>query len=111
MDEITLKTINDSIRQLNNRIDDTNAGLKLLRNENNDSHRTLTKKIDTACSLISKLDKKSSITKTKLEAHLDEHKKKENRSNINGVNITALIGTIVGSMIGAFTTLKVAGII
>lgn len=111
MDEITLNTINDSIKQLNNRIDDTNAGLKLLRNENNESHRTLTSKIDTACSLIAKLDKKSSVTKTKLESHLEEHKKKENRSNINGVNITALVGTIAGSIIGALTTLKIANLI
>ena len=111
MDEITLTTINDSIRQLNNRIDDTNAGLKLLRNENNESHRTLTKKIDTACALISKLDKKSSITKTKLDAHLEEHKKKEEKANINGVTISSIIGNICAACIGALVTLKVAGVV
>lgn len=111
MDEITLNTINDSIKQLNNRIDDTNAGLKLLRNENNESHRTLTKKIDSACRLISKLDKKSSITKTKLEAHLDEHKKEDEKTKINGVKITSLVGNIFAAGIGAFVTLKVAGVV
>lgn len=111
MDEITLNTINDSIKQLNNRIDDTNAGLKLLRSENNESHRSLTRKIDTACSLIAKLDKKSSITKTKLEAHLDEHKKEDEKTKINGVKITSLVGNIFAAGIGALVTLKVAGII
>lgn len=110
MDEITLNTINDSIKQLNNRIDDTNAGLKLLRNENNDSHRTLTRKIDNACSLISKLDKKSSITKTKLEAHLEEHKKKEEKANINGVTISSIIGNLCAAILGAFITIKASGI-
>jgi len=110
MDEITLETINNSIKQLNNRINDTNASLKLLRNENNHSHRTLTKKIDVACKLISKLDKKSSITSTILENHLDEHKKKEDKANINGVTITSLIGNLVAAFIGAFVTLKISGI-
>lgn len=111
MDEITLATINNSITQLNNRIADTNSAVVLLRTENIEAHRDLTKKINVACSIISELNSQSSVTTTKLDSHLDEHKKKENRSSINGVNITALVGTMIASMIGAITTLKVAGMI
>ena len=83
----------------------------MLRNENNDSHRTLTRKIDTACSLISKLDKKSSITKTKLEAHLEEHRKEDEKTKINGVKITSFVGNFFAAAISAIVTLKVAGVI
>jgi len=111
MDEITLTTINNSINHLDNRINDTNKSLDLLREENNQAHRTLNKKIDQACVLIAKVDKKSSITETKLNNHLEEHEKKENRANINGVTVTSLVGNLFAALIGAFVTIKVAGVI
>jgi len=111
MDEITLTTINNSINHLDNRINDTNKALGLLREENNQAHRTLNKKIDQACALISKVDKKSSITETKLDNHLEEHKKKENRRNINGISITSIVGTVSAAVISATATMYVAGVI
>ena len=108
MDEITLETINNSIGQLNNRIDDTNKSMKQLIDENNTSHRDINKKVEKISTTISDIDKESSITTTNLNNHLDEHKKEDERTNINGVKITSLIGNLAAALIGAFVALKAA---
>ena len=108
MGETTLETINNSINQLNNRIDDTNKSMKQLIDENNTSHRDINRKVENISSTISDIDKESSITTTNLDNHLDEHKKEDERTNINGVKLTSLIGNLSAALIGAFVALKVA---
>ena len=118
MESITLETINNSIGQLNHRIDDvnsrideTNGSLRIFINENNKAHRDIGKQIDTACRLISNVEKKSSISKQRIEDHLFAHKKDDERANINGVKLTSLIGNFGSAIIGAMAALLATGIV
>jgi len=118
MDNITLATIANSVEQINKRLDDlhnrcneTNATLRLLITENNNSHSDLNRKIDQACRLIAKVDKDSSVCSQKLDDHLKHHKKEDNRANINGVKITSMVGNFISAAIAATAVLYSTGTI
>ena len=118
MENITLETINNSIGQLdqrvndlNNRINETNSTMRIFINENSKAHRDIGKQIDQACRLISNVEKKSSVTKQRLEDHLTIHKKDDERANINGIKLTSLIGNFGSAMIGAMAVLFATGIV
>ena len=118
MENITLETINNSIGQLdqrvndlNNRINETNSTMRIFINENSKAHRDIGKQIDQACRLISNVEKKSSVTKQRLEDHLDIHKKDDERANINGIKLTSLIGNFGSAIIGAMAVLFATGIL
>jgi hypothetical protein len=118
MENITLETINSSIGQLHHRIDDlnnrvneTNGSMRIFINENNKAHRDIGKQVDQACRLISNVEKKSSVTKQRVEDHLSIHKKDDEKANINGVKLTTLIGNFGSAIIGATAVLLTTGII
>ena len=118
MENITLETINNSIGQLhhrigdlNNRIDETNGALRIFINENNKAHRDIGKQIEGACRLISNVEKKSSISKQRIEDHLCVHKKDDERANINGIKLTSLFGNFGSAALGAVAVLFAAKII
>ena len=118
MENITLETINNSIGQLhhrigdlNNRIDETNGALRIFINENNKAHRDIKKQIDQACRLISNVEKKSSISKQRIEDHLCMHKKDDEKANINGIKLTSLVGNFGSAIIGAMAVLFATGIV
>ena len=110
MDEITLETINNSIKQLNNRINDTNKFISGIKNENTAAHRDINKKVEKISTTISDIDKETSITMTNLDNHLDDHKKEDNATKINGVKLSSLVGNVLAALIGGFMTLKATGV-
>lgn len=116
MDNITLDTVYNSINQLNcriddlnNRVDETNTTMRVFMNETSKSHRDIGRQMDQACRLISNVERKSSITKQRLEDHLSVHKKEDEKININGIKITSLIGNFTSAIIGAFAVLYATG--
>ena len=118
MENITLETINNSIGQLdqrvndlNNRVNETNSAMRIFINENNKAHRDIGKQIDSACRLISNVEKKSSICKQRIEDHLDMHKKDDERANINGIKLTSLVGNFGSAIMGAMAVLFATGIV
>ena len=118
MENITLESINTSIGQLdqrinnlNDRINESNSTIRLLIDESNKAHRDINRQVDQVCRLISNCEKNSSITKQRLEDHLTVHKKDDERANINGIKLTSLIGNFGSAIIGAMAVLFATGIV
>ena len=118
MENITLETINNSIGQLdqrvndlNNRINETNSTVRIFINENNKAHRDIGKQIDQACRLISNVEKKSSVCEQRIKDHLEAHKKDDEKANINGIKLTSLIGNFGSAIVGSAAALFATGII
>ena len=97
MDNVMLGAINDSIRQLNFRIDDLNNRV----NEVNKNIRNTEKQVDKVCMLILSVDKQTSLNKQKIDNHIKSHNSEDKRREIMGVRITSLIGNFGSAIIGA----------
>lgn len=97
MDSIVLGAVNDSIRQLNFRIDDLNNRI----NEINKNVRNAEKQVDQVHMLISSVDKQTSLNKQKIDNHIKSHNSEDKRREIMGVRITSLIGNFGSAIIGA----------
>ena len=118
MENITLETINNSIGQLdqrvndlNNRVNETNRTVRTFINESNKAHRDINRQLDQVCRLISNCEKKSSVTKQRLEDHLTVHQKDDERANINGIKLTSLIGNFGSAIVGSAAALLATGMI
>ena len=104
MDSIVLGAVNDSIRQLNFRIDDLNNRI----NEINKNIRNVEKQTDQTCMLISNVDKQTSLNKQKINNHISSHDSENKRREIMGVRITSLIGNFGSAVIGAGLVLYIS---
>ena len=118
MENVTLESINTSIGQLdqrinnvNSRINESNSTIRLLIDESNKAHRDIGRQIDSACRLISQVEKKSSVCEQRIKDHLETHKKDDEKANINGIKLTSLFGNFGSAAIGAITVLLATGII
>lgn len=118
MENITLETINNSIGQLdqrindlNNRVNETNSSMRIFINENSKAHRDINRQVDQVCRLISNCEKNSSVTKQRLEDHLSVHKKDDERANINGIKLTSLVGNFGSAIVGSAAALFATGMI
>jgi len=106
MDEITLTTIDNSINQVNermddlhNRIDETNINLRLLITENNSAHKDSNRKIESICRFISKVDKKNSLIEQKVDNHITNEKESKNGINDYIKSLSVAIIGVIGTLL------------